>query len=166
MDATDARKKLLETLRHYDTLMVATNSGNGTMHARPMAVAAVDDTGEVWFVTAQDAPKVDEVTYDARALVTGQEKGRYVSLTGQLDVIRDRERIRALWKDAWKPWFSHGKDDPKISLLRLRPEIGEYWDDRGLHGVRHLFDSARELLDGHGAGDRARDPKQHAKVPL
>lgn len=166
MDATDVKKKLIETLRHYDTVMVTTTATNGSMHARPMAIAEVDDNGEVWFVTGDDTPKIDEILKDARAVVTGQEKGRYLSLTGRLDVIKDRERVDALWKESWKVWFPEGKKDPTIVLVRLRPEIGEYWDNRGAKGVRYLFEAARALLDGPGAGDRMNDPKQHAKVPL
>jgi general stress protein 26 len=167
MEATDVRKKLIETLRHYDTLMVTTTAMNRSMHARPMAVAAVEETGELWFVTGDDTPKIDEVLKDASAVVTGQEKGRYVALTGRLDVIHDRERIGALWKESWRVWFPDGKDDPSIVLLRLRPEIGEYWDSRGVQGVRHLFEAARALLDGQPLdGERAIDPRRHAKVPL
>jgi general stress protein 26 len=167
METTDVRKKLIETLRHYDTLMVTTTATNGTMHARPMAIAEIDDSGEVWFVTRDDTPKIDEVMKDARTLVTGQEKGRFVSLTGRIDVIKDREKIRALWKEAWKAWFPDGKDDPSIVLMRVRPEIGEYWDNRGTRGVRFMFEAAKALLNGRSAADAGtNDPKQHAKVPL
>jgi len=166
MEATDVRKKLIETLRHYDTLMVATTATTGSMHARPMAIAAVDESGEIWFVTGDDSAKVDEVYKDARAVVTGQEKGRYVSVSGRLDLIKDRDRIHALWKEAWRAWFPDGKDDPTIILMRLRPEIGEYWDNRGMRGVRFLFEAARAVLDGQPADTRMKDPKHHAKVPL
>lgn len=166
METTDVEKKLIETLRKFDTVMVATTADNGTIHSRPMAVAEVGDTGEMWFVTSTDSAKIDEVKGDARALVTGQEKGRYVSLSGRIDVIHDRERIRALWQDSWKVWFPEGKDDPKIVLMRLRPDVGEYWDNRGAEGVRYLFEAARALLDGRSADERGGDPKQHAKVPM
>jgi general stress protein 26 len=167
METTDVRKKLIDTLRQYDTLMVTTTATNGSMHARPMAIAEIDETGEVWFVTGDDTPKIDEVMKDARAVVTGQEKGRYLSLTGRIDVIKDREKVHALWKESWKAWFPDGKDDPTIVLMRLRPEIGEYWDNRGTKGVRFLFEAARALLNGQPADERIdKDPKQHAKVPL
>jgi general stress protein 26 len=166
MEATAVREKLIETLRSYDTVMVATTAANGSIHARPMVIAEIEDSGEVWFITSDDAPKIDEARHDARALVTGQEKGRYVSLSGHLDILRDPQRLRTLWKDAWRTWFPEGKADPSLVLLRLRPEIGEYWDERGMRGVRYLFGAARALLDGPGEGDPLRDPSLHAKVPL
>lgn len=166
MEAVDVKEKLIAALRGFDDVMVTTRSENGMMHARPMAVAEVDAVGEVWFVTAEDAEKLDEIDSDDRTVVTGQGKGIYVSLTGRLDVIHDRERIRALWKDAWKPWFPGGKDDPDIVLLRLRPEIGEYWDQRGTKGIRYAFEAARALVNGEQMSDPQGDPRQHAKVPM
>jgi general stress protein 26 len=159
----ETKKTLIELLRGFDNVMVATNAGNGTMHARPMAVAAVEDNGEVWFVTEDFSDKVDEVESDHRAVVTGQGKTAFVSLSGEIDLIRDRERVRALWKDSWKVWFPEGKDDPDILLMRLRPDIGEYWDNRGMKGVRYLFEAARSLLDGDRPSD---DRARHAKVPM
>lgn len=166
MEAKDAQKKLIETLRRFDTVMVTTTASNGSMHARPMAVAEVDDTGEMWFVTARDSAKLDELAADARAVITGQHGGRYCSLSGRIDVIHDRERVRAMWKEAWRVWFPEGKDDEAIVVLRLRPEIGEYWDNRGGAGVRYLFEAARALLDGRSVDDDVAGPEHHAKVSL
>jgi len=157
------RKKLVEALRRFDTLMVTTRATNGTIHARPMAVAEVDDVGEVWFVTAKQSDKVAEVESDDEALVTGQESGRYVSLSGELDVIHDPEKIAALWKPTWNVWFPEGKDDPSAVLLRLRPTVGEFWLSGGLKGVRYVFEAARALLDGRTPDDAS---IEHAKVPM
>ncbi len=164
MNEIDTKTKLVEVLKTFDDLMVATIAENGTIHARPMAVAEVDADGNIWFATMEHSEKTDEAQLDGRVLVTGQSKGAYVSVSGHVDVLRDRERIEALWKDSWKAWFPEGKDAPDLVLMRIRPEIGEYWDQRGAQGVRFLFEAARAVVQG----DRARPtgPKQHAKVPM
>lgn len=166
MEAIDVRKKLIELLRSFDTVMVTTHAtDNQTMHARPMAIAEVDDAGQIWFVTAKETDKVDETTLDRRAVVTGQASGKYVSVSGTIDMLVDRERIRALWKESWKAWFPKGADDPSIVLWRLEPEIGEYWDNRGTGGVRYLFEVAKSIATGQRA-DMDGGPKHHAKVPM
>lgn len=164
MNEVDTKTKLVEVLRTFDDLMVATMAENGTIHARPMAVADIDAEGNLWFATMEQSEKTDEAQVDARALVTGQSKGAYVSLSGTVEVRHDRERIEALWKDSWKAWFPEGKDDPDLVLMCVRPEIGEYWDQRGAKGVRYLFETARAIVQG----DRAREvgPEQHAKVTM
>ena len=141
MDATDVRQKLIATLRDFETVMVATTAEDGSLHARPMAIAEIDGDGELWFVTSADSAKLREVEGGGTpALVTGQGKGRFASLSGRLDVIHDRARVRALWQPAWSAWL----DADEATLLRLRPELGEYWD-------------------AHGGRDQA---AVHAKVPL
>lgn len=168
MEGMDARKeedkrKLVDALRGFETLMVATNAPNGTIHARPMAVGEVDDACEVWFVTEKDSHKVDEIVADATALVTGQNDRSYVSLSGVLDIIHDPERVAALWKTSWDAWFPEGRNDEDVTLMRLRPKIGEYWLASGVKGVRYLFEATRALLDGTTSRE---DRLEHAKVPL
>jgi general stress protein 26 len=164
MDEVDTKAKLVEMLRSYDELMVATIAENGTLHARPMAVAEIDADGAIWFATMEDSAKTEEAEIDARGLVTGQAKGAWVSVSGHLDLIRDRQRVEALWKESWKAWFPEGKDDPDLVLLKLRPETGEYWDQRGAKGVRFLFEAARAIVQGDRAQPTGRD--QHAKIPM
>ena len=160
----DVQKKLVDALKSFDNVMVATTADDGTVHARPMAVAEVDDHGVLWFVTAIESGKVDEAKKDARGLVTGQKGNLFVSVSGMIGVVRDRERIAALWKPAWKVWFPEGKEDPSISLMRLTPEVGEYWDNQGVKGVKYLFEAAKALISGERAHPNGKD--QHAKVSL
>lgn len=160
----ELRTKLVAILKKLDNVMVTTTAENGTLRGRPMAVAGVEDNGEVWFVTAKQSEKTDEVRHDSRAVITAQQGALYVSLSGTIEVLQDRARVHALWKEAWKAWFPDGKDDPSIVLLRLRPEIGEYWDNTGAKGLKLLFQAAKAILDGKAA--EPNDPDQHAKVPL
>jgi general stress protein 26 len=163
MHEKNDKAKLVDTLRAFDTLMVATNAPNGTIHARPMTVAEVADGCEVWFVTHRESHKIDEIAADATALVTGQDGRNFVSLSGELDVVDDPARVATLWKASWTLWFPNGKEDPALRLLRLRPAIGEYWLGGGIQGVRYLFEATRALL-------LHTTPREellaHAKVPL
>jgi general stress protein 26 len=166
-DAANIKKTLIETLRTFDTLMVGTEASNGTVHARPMVLAEVDDAGEIWFVTPKESDKVDEVSVESRAVVTGQSERAYISVSGQIDVIHDPQRVATLWKAEWNAWFpqTNGADDAHaVVLMRLRPEIGEYWLQGGLKGIRYLFEATRAMLDG----TVPRDDQliSHAKVPM
>jgi general stress protein 26 len=160
----DVKTRLVNALKKLDTVMVTTKAENGTLRARPMAVADVDVDGVMWFVTSKESEKTHEILHDARAVISAQEKGLYVSLSGTLEVVVDRKRVHDLWKGVWKAWFPEGKDDPSIVLIRLRPEIGEYWDQTGTKGLQYLFEAAKALLDGKRVDDQ--DPRHHAKVPM
>ena len=41
-----------------------------------------------------------------------------------------------------RAWFTEGENDPRISLLRVEPISGEYWDTRhgaAIAGIKMLF---------------------------
>ena len=164
MTHEDTREKLLDTLKKFDTVMVVNEGRDGTLHGRPMMVAEVTPAGELWFVTSRDSEKAREVRAEGRAVVTGQAGGAYVSVSGDLDIVADRTKVRALWREGWKVWFPGGADDPGIVFMRLRPAVGEYWSTGGTAGLRYLFAAAKALL----SGDRPEvsDPEQHGKVRL
>lgn len=160
----DVRAKLLDTLKKLDTVMVATRAQNGTLRARPMAIAEVDAHGDVWFATSKETPKTDEAERDPRGLITAQDGMLYLSVSGTLDVVDDRAKVQKLWKESWRVYFPNGRDDPSIVLLRLRPDVGEYWDNTGAKGLRFLWEAAAAVLKGERPQTDA--PDQHAKVSM
>ncbi len=162
--SNDVRAKLLDTLKKLDTVMVATRAKNGTLRARPMAIAEVDAQGDVWFATSRETEKTDEAERDPRGLITAQDGMLYLSVSGTLDVVDDRAKVQRLWKEPWRVYFPNGKDDPNIVLLRLSPDIGEYWDNTGAKGLRYLWEAAAAVLKGERPRDDA--PEQHAKVSM
>jgi general stress protein 26 len=164
MSQEDTRDKLLETLKNFDTLMVISEARDGSLRGRPMAVAEVTPSCELWFATSRETEKVREARVAERALATGQTSGAYVSVSGRMEIVEDRAKVHGLWNEAWKIWFPAGKDDPQIVLMRLRPEIGEYWRRDGTAGFHFLFEAAKALI----AGERAPDggPDQHGQVRL
>jgi len=160
----DTRDTLIETLKKFDTLMVVNEGRDGVLHGRPMAVAEIEPSGELWFVTSRSSEKTREVLANARALATGQQRGAYVSVSGRMAIVEDSARVRALWRDLWKVWFPNGKDDPELVLMRLSPESGEYWSTGGTAGVRYLFEAAKALITGQRPAEG--DPEQHGRAQL
>ncbi|MDB4942093.1 MAG: ral stress protein 26 [Labilithrix sp.] len=160
----DVRAKLIEAVKKLDTVMLTTAATDGTMHARPMAVADAGEGGEIWFVTGKQSEKTHEAASDSAALVTGQQGSLYLTLNGRVEVVEDRARIKALWREPWRAWFPDGVDDPGITLLRLRPEHGEYWDNTGTKGVRYLFEAAKAVIEGTKMDTGGKE--HHAKVAL
>jgi len=140
-------KHLNELLDSFDTAMLLTRDGDQN-HARPMAVAEIETANTIWFVTSSDSPKVEEIRADSRVSVTFQSERKFVALSGTSAVVRDRARIDALWKEAWKVWFPNGKEDPSIALIRVTVEDAEFWDNAGGKGIRYAFEAAKALLTG------------------
>jgi general stress protein 26 len=138
---------LKELLTSFDNAMLITHSGEQT-HARPMAVAEVEGTNIVWFVTGNHSPKAEEIRDDSRASATFQSSDKFVALSGIAQLSSDKAKIEQLWKPSWKAWFPNGKDDPNIALIRLNVTDAEFWDNAGTKGIRYAFEAAKAVLTG------------------
>ena len=162
---TAADEKLIELLKSFDSAMLVTRTASGQLRSRPMALADVEADGTLWFMTQAQSGKVDEIAHDDQVNVAMQSKSKFVSLSGQAVAVDNRLKIAELWNEAWKIWFPKGKDDPSLSLLRVRGEAGEYWDNSGTSGIKYLIEAGKAYLSGTRP-DVDGDPKIHGKVQL
>lgn len=110
---------------------VATSDSSGS---RPMAVQKVDERGHLWFLSAADSHKNLEVGRDAdvKLYFQGSAHSDFLALEGRASVSRDRAKIEEFWSPILKTWFTEGIDDPRITVLEVRPTAGYYWDNK--HG--------------------------------
>jgi general stress protein 26 len=133
MSHDDPIASLRDAVAGVDVAMLTTLAADGSLHSRPMAALEADEDGALWFFTAAYAPKVGELLADGRVSVTfcDGRHGRWVSVTGRGELVRDRGRAERLWTPAQKAWFPHGADDPELALLRVEVERAEVWDPPG-----------------------------------
>lgn len=161
--STQPQQHLYELLKDFDTAMLVTRSADGNMHARPMAVAELEPNADAYFVTSIESPKVAEIEADPRVTLTFQGPNRFAAVAGRASVVRDRELLDRLWKEAWKVWFPKGKEDPDVSLLKFDAEHGELWDNAGAKGIKFAFEAAK----AYAKGERVQtDGDRHQSVDL
>lgn len=158
---TEAKRSFLEILGRFETGMLCTRQPDGTLRARPMGVADVQENGDVWFVTGLGSGKVEEVLNEPGVVVTFQSKRRYLSLSGRAEIVGDDARIEEVWRPEWKAWFPEGKDDPQLVLLHVRATEVEYWDESAIGGMRYVFEAAKAALTGTRA-----EGEEHGHVML
>ncbi len=147
-DQAERRRHLIDILRKFDTAILVTRHGGGDLHGRPLAIASVEDSGDIYFSTSVDSPKVTEITSDARVFITLQSRGQFATITGEAVVSQDRAEIDRLWSEAWRVWFPGGKDDPSICLIRVNIHHAEYWDRGGAKGLAFAFRAMAAVAQG------------------
>jgi len=136
-------------LKKFHTAMLVTHAGADGSHARPMAIAKVEDDGRLWFFTGVDTAKVHEIESDSHVHLIAQDgDSAFLSLTGRATLIGDREKIAHLWKEPFRVWFPKGKDDPNIELIAVRPQRGEFWDATGANRCKYLWEAAKAYFTG------------------
>ena len=67
-----------------------------------------------------------------RLYFQGSKHSDFMQLNGQATVTRDREKIQELWSPMIQTWFTEGQDDPRITVIKVSPTEGYYWDTK--HG--------------------------------
>ena len=128
-----AKDKIKELVGKSKTCFFCTHVVTGQPFAtRPMAVQDVDDEGNLWFLSADDSHKNHELKSDqhVQLLFQGSSYSDFLSLYGTTTVSKDKNKIEELWSPIYKTWFTEGKDDPRITVIRVRPLDGYYWDTK------------------------------------
>jgi general stress protein 26 len=161
--ATEVQEKLHELLADFDSAMLVTRTAAGELRSRPMAVADLEESGELWFVTERHSGKLEEIARDGHVNVAMQSQMKFVSISGMAVAVDDPRKVAEVWNEGWKVWFPGGKDDPTLTLLKVDVDRGEYWDNSGMSGIKYLIEAGKAYLSGTKP-DVTGDPKVHGKV--
>ena len=99
---------------------------------RPMSVQQVDDRGSLWFLSASDSHKNRELILDpsVQLMFQGSQHSDFLTLYGNATLSVDKAKIKQLWNPLLKTWFTEGVDDPRITVIEVRPNQGYYWDTK------------------------------------
>lgn len=122
-------KELAESAKicHFVTALEST-----PLTSRPMATQEVDDEGNFWFLSKESSHKNDQIDDDPEVQLFYSNHGssEYLTVFGFAEIIKDRAKLEELWNPIAKAWFTEGKDDPEISIIRVRPVDAYYWDTK------------------------------------
>jgi general stress protein 26 len=128
----DANKMIKELAEKADACLFTTNLTQLPLTTRPMSTREVDDDGNIWFMSRKGSSKNREIEKDNRVQLfyANMSGAEFLSIYGTAEIIKDDERAKALWSAIAKTWFNEGYDDPELTLLKVKPEEGYYWDTK------------------------------------
>ena len=130
MTDNDPRTELRQLVDKGGIAMLTTVGVDGRLEARPMDLQDFDDANRMWFFTEFDAPKVAQLTADPHVLATFSGKA-YVSVHGTATVVQDPARQEELWDASVQAWMQCEATDPKVALVVVQAEGGQYWTSPG-----------------------------------
>ena len=150
-EAVKKIKDMVEQAEHcWFCSAVAVGESNGD---RPMNVRQVDDEGNLWFLSASDSRKNQELAIDpsVKLYFQGSKHSDFMQLNGQATVSRDKKKIKDLWSKMVQTWFTEGMDDPRITVIKVMPTEGYYWDTKhgnAVAGIKIMLGAVlRKTLD-------------------
>ncbi len=148
LQGEQAIAKIKELVGKAQTCFFCTEAKSSeTNRTRPMSVQQVDDAGNLWFLSASDSHKNEELAHDSavKLFFQGSAHSDFLTLNGTATVSRDKEKIKELWEPIVKTWFTEGVDDPSITVIKVAPNDGYYWDTKhhiAVAGVKMMIGAA------------------------
>ena len=135
LSAAEAVEKIKTLADQAKICFFCTESSTGTTKgARPMSILEVDDDGTIWFVSPKESDKNREIVENphVRLYFHGSTHSDLMYLIGEAYLHEDRNKIEEIWNPFLKTWFTEGKYDPRLSIIKVIPSEGYYWDSK--HG--------------------------------
>lgn len=124
--------RLAALVRQMKIGMLTTLEADGSLRSRPLETVEVDREGRLWFFTQASSPKSARAEADDHQVNLSYADPRdedFASISGTARVVRDTDKMRALWSSGLDRWFPRGLDDPDLALLEVRIDKAEYWDE-------------------------------------
>ena len=89
---------------------------NGSLRSRPMGATQVDESGDIWFFSAKSSNKNRQIEADPEVYLMFIESGKqhYLSLTTEVAIVNDQQKVDELWNGFMKAWFPGGNKIPKF----------------------------------------------------
>lgn len=131
-ERTRCMEKLGALIADVEIAMLTTVRRDGRLVSRPLRTvdAARPFDGTLWFFVRASSHKAAEIEGDPHVNLAYAAPGRntYVSVSGRAKLVDNRAKVAELWTPALELYFSGGRDDRDIVLLRVDIDGGEYWD--------------------------------------
>jgi general stress protein 26 len=131
LGGADAIVKIRE-IAEGETAMFGVFEGPYDLVSSPMYTQAVDDDGTIWFFSGADSDKNATLATQPEVKLNYYNHGEdaYLAISGTCVVSRDAAVTDRLWSEWTKTWFPNGKEDPNLTLLKVTPKDGNYWESK------------------------------------
>jgi general stress protein 26 len=135
-----------ELIEGIQVAMLTSSAAACALVSRPMTPLEMDDAGCLWFFTDARVTSSEQLRTVNLSFVD-IDRGVYVSISGVGTLNTDRSRIQALWTPMAKPWLPDGPESTNLALIKIQPEMAEYWDTPHSKMVR-MFAMAASVVAG------------------
>jgi general stress protein 26 len=149
LQGEEAKTKIKEMAEKAESCFFCSNIKTGIpFSTRPMAVQKIDDDGNFWFLSSDDSHKNEEISHDpfVHLLFQGSAHSDFLNIYGIAEISKDKEKIKELWQPILKTWFTGGEDDPRITVIKVEPSEGYYWDNKHGNAVAFIKQAAGAVL--------------------
>lgn len=126
LDQGEAETRLWDAMEKRRIGMLG--PAEGGQHFQPMTAFVERDTGQIYFFAYADSDLAALIGAGAPAMFVFQDDDDlYACIEGRLSPDADRSRMDRYWSPMVAAWYPEGKDDPRLTLLRLDCDDAQVW---------------------------------------
>ena len=136
----EAVEKIKDLATSAKVCMFTTQLSVVPLTSVPMGTQEVDDEGNLYFLSGKTSHKNQHIQSDPRVQLfyTNTGSSEFLSVYGNATITTDKAEIEKLWTPIAKAWFTEGKDDPDLTVIKVAPEEAYYWDTKNGKAVTML----------------------------
>jgi general stress protein 26 len=149
LQGEEAKKRIKDMAEQAQSCFFCSSIKTGLpFSTRPMSPQKIDDDGNFWFLSADDSHKNEEIGHDpfVHLLFQGSAHSDFLNIYGIAEISKDKEKIKELWSPILKTWFTEGEDDPRITVIKVEPTEGYYWDNKHGNAIAFVKQAAGAVL--------------------
>ena len=97
-----------------------------------MSIQECDEEGNLWFISTKDSSRNANINEHSKVQLFFMNNSdyEYLSVFGDAFIYEDRKTIEEKWSKLANAWFEEGKEDPNVSIIRVKPIRSYYWDTK------------------------------------
>lgn len=126
----DAVEKIKELAS--DKICFCCSYDDSAMLSIPLQTRLVDDEGSIWFIGKgrEDGSPALQNKSNVTLLYQDHSRQQYLSLNGVATLVQEVAGSAELWSPIAKTWFEEAENESNLTLVKVTPEEGHYWDTR------------------------------------
>ena len=158
----DFQEKFWDAMDKSPFVMLALQ-GEDRAHSQPMTAQFDKDLcDQLYFFTSSDSGFVKGINSGhSDAVISYSSKGHdlFASVHGRLSVDNDPAKIDKFWSKMTAAWFDQGREDPKVTLLRLDLGRAEIWEAGTGSFLEEMFTAVVKGNAWHAAKDHQKETR-------
>ena len=126
-DAAAVQTRLWDEIEKHQIGMLGPVGGE-PQHFQPMTAFLDRAANQIWFFAYRDGELAETAATGVPAMFVFQrDRAVFACIGGALRAVDDAERMDRYWNPTVAAWYPGGKDDPRLTLLRLDARDAEVW---------------------------------------
>ncbi|MDY0780128.1 pyridoxamine 5'-phosphate oxidase family protein [Tenacibaculum sp. IB213877] len=127
----DALKTFKDLAENIDFTLMSTNLSQFPFHTVPMSTKKVDENGNIWFLSGRNSMHNVHIKQSPEVHLSYAKPGdmEFLAVCGHAEIMNSPSIIEELYGKSDDMWFD-GKNDPNVSVIKVKPHEVSYWDTK------------------------------------